>query len=603
MQRHDGCRDDCTEAAFPLTSGQASAWMNFAGSPPEHLAMPCWWTIPGDVPAATVAAAVAALTARHEMTRTTIETDAETGVRQRVWPPGPPELRSRPDLVVDLADEQARTAVVAGFEREAFDLGRDWPVRWYLGRQPSGDHALIAIVHHFASGYQGCLVLRAELPAVIDNLGHGRAPDHGLPPVRSPRDLVDEEDGPRGRRRDARARDHVRQILTGLPSTAFPPRPGTETVRDHRIGVTLTSPALHTAVEELSKRWQVPASFVVLAGFSLAVRPLLVVETALAWRVFGDQGGDRPLSVSASYQPVTTLVRADGLAEGEDLRAASAELYRRMLAALRVRGFGESAVIEEAHRVSRERGVRVEVPFWFNFVTDEGDIVPGPDELADYEGDDVPGDDFLLYVWHTREQPTIGLYAHERYVDVAALRDVLARFGALVRGTPTADPEPPRAPAWTHLGGGRWGSPVVVRDVLCALDGVAAADVHAEGAVLRAEIRSSRSADELRAAALARLDVPGFVIPDVIRVHAADTAAPVAPPDPPALAGLVAAVRRLCGVADVDPATSYLAAGGTARAIPSVLHAVSAAGWAGLTWRDLCSHRPLRVLAAGLDRT
>jgi hypothetical protein len=578
--------------------------MNFAGSPPEHLAMPCWWTIPGDVPAEVVTAAVAALTTRHEMTRTTIEADAEHGVRQRVWPPGPPPLRTPPDLVVDLADDRARTAVVAGFEREAFDLGREWPVRWYLGRQPSGDHALVAVVHHIASGYQGCLVLRTELPAVIDNLVLGRAPDHGLPPVRSPRDLVAEEDGPRGRRRDARARDHVRQILIDLPSTAFPPRPGPEPAREHRVGVTLTSPALHTAAETLSRRWRVPVSFVLLAGFSLAVRPLLVAESALAWRVFGDQGGTQPLSVSASYQPVTTLVRADGLGAGADLRAASAELYRRMVAALRARGFGESAVVEEAHRVSRERGVRVEVPFWFNFVTDEGDIVAGPDEPADYEGDDVPGDDFLLYVWHTREQPTIGLYAHERYVDVAALRDVFTRFAALVRGAPAADPGPPRGSAWTHLGGGRWGSPAVVRDGLCSLDGVEAAEVHLSGTVLHAEVRSSRahSAEELRAAALGRLDVPGFVVPEVIRVHTAG-AVPAERADPPALADLVAAVGRLCAVGDVDPAASYLSTGGTVRAIPSVLHAVLAAGWTGLTWRDLCSHRPLHALAAGLGRT
>lgn len=629
-------------AVVPLTCGQASAWMNFDGARPEHLAMPCWWTVAGDVPAGTVAAAVRALTDRHEMLRTTVVADGENGVRQMVCPPGPPTVRMPADLVVDLADDEARAVVLARFTCEPFDLSRQWPVRWFLGRQPSGEHALVAVAHHFALGYQGCLVIRNELPVVLANLGiPGRAPDAGLPPVKAPRALLAEEDSPRGRRQDARARDHLRSILSDLPSTPFPPArvggPAGPAGGVRRVGVTLASRVVHAGAESLSARWRIPVSFVMLAAFSLAVRPLLVDGSALVWQLFGDRAGRHPLFVSASYQPVTTLVSAAGLGTGADLRAASVQLYRRMVAALRARGFGESAVIEEVHRVSRERGVRVEVPFWFNFVADDdvpalgpGDAdrwsaTPQAGELTDYEGDEVPGDDFRLYVWHDRDRPQIGLYAHERFADAAALREVFARFCAILRthavpGAAAVPAVPPprlgASSSWVLLGGNRWGNLAVVRDVLAGLDGVESAEVDVVGsgisAVLRAEIRMSvdGSAEQVRTGALAELDVAGFVLPDVIDVRVSDDApgdAPAAPDGVPgtaaaALPVLVSAIRRSSAVTVVDPATSYLSSGGEVRAIPAVLHAVRTAGWTGLTWRDLCSHQSLHALAAALTR-
>lgn len=602
---------------FPLTAGQASAWMNFDGAPAEHLALPVHWTIAATLPVDHVDAAVTFLHARHEMLRATVVRYAKDGVRQQVRKPRPVPIRTLA-APLDVEDVAALDAVMNELKTEPFDLANQLPVRWYLGRALNANKVLIAIFHHFFAGFQGCEIVRAELPVVLANLIAGRAPDTGLSPARSPRALVADEDGPVGRRRAARAAAHVRELLTTVPSTAFPPpvrSPSeTEPTTDRRIGVEFTSRAVYQGAEQLSRQWKVPVSVVMLAAFTLAIRPILRDESALIWQLFGDRASDGPRGATVVYDPATTLLSGAGLPV--DLHAAALELYRRVLAALRSRGYGESAVLEETHRISVVRGIRVEVPFWFNFVS-AGTVDPvadpesliAEDEFADFPGDETQGDDFLLYGWHFQGETRMGLYAHERYVGRSALKGVLTHatdllYAAAFSRAPGNRPDAvlPESSRWSRLHGDRWADPVVVRDVLRSLPGVRDADVIVDAAArlcATVSVSAAYPAERLRTVAYAQLDVPGFAVPDEFEILI-DTDERAAAEDVARdEAGHLFAelVQRLCALPAIDAGKSFLSAGGTVRAIPSVLVAARAAGWPGLTWRDLVSHQSLHVLA------
>ncbi|MCP2330311.1 condensation domain-containing protein [Actinoalloteichus caeruleus] len=605
------------------------------GLEPVHLARSRWWAVPTALTDELVETTVRFVLSRHEALRTRLVGDTERGVRQVVDPVDEDVVRARPDLVLGESAPQGFQSGLDQLAHQPFDLHEEWPVRWFLGRRSSGDHVLVAVVHHFVAGFQGCAVLDHEIPVVLDNLASGRAPSAGLPEARGPRQWWAEEDSPRGRRLDARAREHVRRILRDLPSTPFPVAANLRGASDpraaRRVGVTLTSPAVDGCLSWLSQEWGVPHSAVLLAAVSRALAHDLVDESALAWQVFGDRAGPLTGSSSVCYEPVTTLLPASGLAPDGDLLAASSELYRRLLVSLRARAFGDRMIDEEAHHVSRTRGVRVETPFWFNFVDSRGRRAVAPQDLTDpadelrrgtgfdeYEGDRTPGDDFLLYVWREPGQLRIGVYAHERYADVAALRAVLARCAALLHraAVPSAtaasggpDRRRTASPRWTRLDGGRWTAPDVVRAVLASLVGVESVDVRLvagdRGTRLHAHLTTStaHSVDAVRTAALAMLDVPGFAVPDEITLSRGRAAPREDGPErAPALRDLVEIVGRLCGLPAVDPRLSYLAAGGAARHLPSILRGLGARGWDGLSWQDLCSHRSLESLAIALRR-
>ncbi|GAA3951992.1 hypothetical protein GCM10022384_02050 [Streptomyces marokkonensis] len=624
---------------FPLTSGQASAWMAFARTPASRLAKPRWWSVPVDVPATLVSTAVQVVMERHEALRSRVVAGTGPGLSQQVDPLTSPVLRIREDLEIDLDDHVALGLVLDGLKREPFDLCDEWPVRWFLGRQPSGNHALIMIVHHFAAGFAGCAVLLNEVTAVLDNLLDDRPADHGLAPVKGPRQLLAEEDGPDGSRADDRARASMRRLLEDLPSTPFPAARTPEDVitltpsrPTRRVGATLMSPAALHCATGLAHSWGVPVSAVVLAAASLAVRPLLVDESALMWQMFGDRAGRSARFSAACYEPLTSLFDASALASEDDLRAAASETYRRLIRTLRTRPFGEGAFREEVHSISEERGVRIETPFWFNFLTrgegpelsldevsDRWDELSRTDRTVSYEGDEFPGGDFALYAWRDAGHLEVGLYAHERYAGTDTLLAVLRRFGdilyrhAVPQRTPNNADDAllrPRTPHRVRLQGNRWADTAVVRNVLNSLPGVEVTDLRLDGTdapTLHVTLRApaGRSVEALRTSALTKLDVPGFVIPDVVTiagrtVPSGGRSAPA--PRSASLDDLLDNVCRMCSLTEVDPLRSYFSAGGTVRGLGSVLQALTAQGWTGLTWRDLCSHRSLTSLAAELRR-
>lgn len=76
---------------------------------------------------------------------------------------------------------------------------------------------------------------------------------------------------------------------------------------------------------------------------------------------------------------------------------------------------------------------------------------------------------------------------------------------------------------------------------------------------------------------------------------------PLVPPSA-ALRALLAAVSRVVPLKERDARRYYFAVGGRFCGVPTVLHELSVSSWTGLSWQDLCSHRPFVDVAGAMYR-
>jgi hypothetical protein len=98
------------------------------------------------------------------------------------------------------------------------------------------------------------------------------------------------------------------------------------------------------------------------------------------------------------------------------------------------------------------------------------------------------------------------------------------------------------------------------------------------------------------------MDLPAPPSPDTAppATDAPRPAAESSAATPGAETALLWAIGQAGGPARVDPAESYVTAGGRLLRAPGVLAALRAAGWGGISVRDLGGPLPLRVLAGRL---
>ncbi|WP_016701224.1 hypothetical protein [Actinoalloteichus spitiensis] len=601
--------------AHRLTSAQLTSLVIFQHSPPSEVFADLRWSFTSPVRAHHLERAVRMLTARHTALRGTVVPGQDGHLHHVIAPPDTtPTIHHHGPL--DPADLDA---LVEEHRTAPFDHARHWPARWLLVATAEGDIVLICLLHHVAAGRRGRAVISEELTTAVEALTAGRPLPPAWPPAIGPDRLRAAEDGERGRLADQRHRRHVRELLLTLPNTPFtadfssrvPPGSQRRGLRGD-----LDSPELLGHLDGHSRRWGIPASAIVLAAVTSASGFLLPQDSATLWRLLTDHGGpSEPHGSVVCYQPTTSLVPGWGLPD--DLREAAATLWHRTLVALRNGGHGDQGVVEESHRVSRERGVSIVPTINYNFVEGRpADRVglPAPVAGISVEDSEHHAVEYLaVTVWRLRETLRITLLAHvgltaEGGPLVHRFLDHVARTLRSGRA-PSPVPRPAAAPHLIPLSHHRWVNPQVVQAGLVALDLVHRATVRVAGAgptaTLIAEVTTPPATTEadLRAAATSQLDLPGFAVPDRFHIHW-DTTAPHHPrPPSPERDALVEILRAYLPPGPVDGTSSYLAAGGTFTSVPAILHRATLAGWTGLTWQDLCSHRPIAELGGALRRS
>lgn len=627
---------------MPLTSGQISAWLLFHGYPATGLMRSEQWRFPAHVREEHVKGAIQEMVARHEALRTTFATDEVGRLEQRVHDFHPVEVEwyDRPPIPWKSISE-----VVAELTQEPVDITCQWPARWVMGRLTSGDLFLVLMVHHLAMGARGGRVIRQELADVAGNLVDGGSGSAGLSTHLNPRDFVAEELSDRGERTRERARRHIRSVLRGVPSTPFPldlgadaeqtDAPGESPAGERRVVGELYSPRLRWHVEKLSEEWGVPESAIVLAGLSQVFRRVIPDERGLVWQVYSDRAGPGKRN-AACHEPVIGLVRAvePESPAGAPPREAARAMWAEMLRALRYQAFGETVLVEEIFAESRERGARVQVPFIYNYIAFgggalwDGDNVALDDEVLDGEKisvnhfDHAPGLTFTCFVRRLPGAFKVSVYLHERLLGDNDLRDLMRCLAEVLNAGPSAEVpalmEPLRRVRpqedWAHLSGNRWAKPSTVEAELGGLAGVFDARTETitddEGARLHATVRvhdAGLRAESLRRRSLGLLDVPGFAVPDTVDLVPVATSVDASQAEDsevrsPSLDALVKALDPLLNSDDWSTGQCYFDAGGELSSVPALLLRLERAGWEGLTWQEICSHRPVRDLATRMRR-
>ncbi|MEU6238393.1 amino acid adenylation domain-containing protein, partial [Kitasatospora sp. NPDC047058] len=148
---------------LPLSFAQQRMWLfdRFApGNPAYHV--PTAVRIGGELDPVALAAALRALTARHEVLRTVLP-EADGVPTQRVLPAGEAPLTVR-----DLADGERAQTVVDAFVARPFDLAAEVPLRALLLRVAPDEHVLVLVIHHIALDGWSMGVLVEDLGALYD---------------------------------------------------------------------------------------------------------------------------------------------------------------------------------------------------------------------------------------------------------------------------------------------------------------------------------------------------------------------------------------------------------------------------------------------------
>ncbi|MFJ6142599.1 condensation domain-containing protein [Streptomyces anulatus] len=625
------------DMCVPFTSGQLSAWLLFYGPSSDRLTRWERWTFPEEVSRETVVEAVRQVTGCHEALRTTARVGADGLMEQRIHPVGPVDMEHLDQVFA----EDEIIELIRRLVKEPIAMAEGPLPRWIMGRTDTGGLFLLLLLHHFVLGSRGGKALRDELMQIVNNLSRGLPAASGLPEAMNPRDFLAEESGGRGERTRERARRFTRPLLRDMSSTPFPmdlcedalpsESAGEISGPGRRMLGELHSTRLRWRLEKLSEEWRIPVSAIVLGGLCLVLQRVVPDKDAMVWQVFSDAAGTGAKSC-VGYQPMISVLRVNAPDEG-DLYSAARGAWKAMLGSLRAQAPGETVPVEESFRVSRERGVKLVTPFLYNYVAHGGGVLweqedgarPGdasskPDKIEVSYFDNFPGIFFTCYVRRLPGVLQISLYLHERMLGENSPHDLLRSLADLLHGPGTSgavqsDPlavlrrvEPQED--WLRLSGGRWVKPSAVGEALASLHGIVEASTEIiedgdGGKRLLARVRTTDASSDpgsLRERCHGLLDTAGFVVPDLIDVTGSDLPPDGPPPSSAALDALRTVVTRALPSEAWDAQRCYLASGGELAAVPGVLEGLKKSGWEGLSWKDICSHRPFSELAAAMRR-
>ena len=166
---------------LPLSFAQQRLWFldQLAPGSAEYN-VPCVLGITGPVDTAALGAALAAVTARHEVLRTRLVAGSDGIARQVIDPPSPFWL---PVADVSGAADPSAAArdLVAADAVAPFDLAAGPLIRGCLIRVAAGEHVLALAAHHVVFDEWSAAILRRELAALHEASGAGQPA--ALPPL------------------------------------------------------------------------------------------------------------------------------------------------------------------------------------------------------------------------------------------------------------------------------------------------------------------------------------------------------------------------------------------------------------------------------------
>lgn len=613
-----------------LCWGQRYHWLRYQHVPPgsRHEAhIVDTFTLPPGLSVPRLRSALNHLVRRHEVLRTVYRTQQGPWPRQVVHSPGP--------MRVEVATtEQDGTPTPAQAVRrlieEDFDPARQWPARACVVTTAAVPVRLVMVFNHLAFDDRSLELLRREFEALLDAAVRGR-PARLAPVAWHPVDQAAREESAEALEAARGALKHWREELARMPADVFARRRGLPAESGGALSASFTSPTLLAAARETAARLRVWPSAVHLAAYAVG-QAAYTGEPVVTHRMYTSQRevtGCQDLMTCMSYPTLVAAELGDDPLFSEAVRRAAARVEQAIAHA----HVPYDELAELVAREGRRRGRPVRVAGEFNFLTNAPRSCATRRERLTWQAEPAEwagaGSDTYFRVYEWSDGVTLALQAMAGVMDADAVERFLRGYARLLeahrdRGTDLRVSEAARlfgfAPCPQRrivLGGPQPGGhdPVaadqtealIARHPAVLHVGVEAADRGLVADVIAAE---PVTPSELRAHLLALIDdYPQARCPDWFRVGGALDAegdglgAPRGTVPTEAEQALVGAVKEVNGLSDLDPAECYTLAGGRVLLIPRVIEALAQAGWRGLRVGRLCGIRPLRALAAELERS
>lgn len=493
-----------------------------------------------------VRSALTYLTRRHEILRTVYDLDAAPWPRQRVDPPAPPRIE---EATTEDDGTPAPTDVVRRLSRTAFDLGREWPLRACVITTGGALKRLHLVFNHLAFDDVSLDVLSAELDALLEACV--RQQPASLPPVLDqPVDLARHEAARRPDEVEAMM-EHWRGEVARLPADVYAARRDPARGLDVALSVHLTVPSLLASARGIAERHRIWPSAVHLAAYAV-VMAAYTGERLIAHRLYTSQRAASGYANVLTCMSYPTLVAVD-LRDDPPFSAVLRRVAERVEQSMAHAHVPYDRIEEEIARESARRGRPVRVRSELNFL----DNAPRScrtrrDRLswnAPPEDWALAGSDLYLRIYEWCDGVTLALQAMTEVMDGGAAERFLRGYAHLIE---------------THREPGT-------------------------------DLRVGEAAELLK--------FPEAGGRAMIRVgqDAVDGGQPIEA-GTPAEHALVSAVREVNGLGAVDPADSYVVAGGRLLRTPRVLALLELQGWTGVPIGALAGTRPLRALAEHMVR-
>ncbi|MEU1885312.1 AMP-binding protein [Micromonospora rifamycinica] len=284
----------------PLTWGQAAMYrpMQWFGEASRDFNIRRVLRLAAPVPVERVTAAWSALVLRHQALRTLMTDDAD-GPRQHLRADG-----TYPPLVRDTTAEalpEAADAAAAELAGSAFNLDREWPVRWALLRVDGLVEAVAVAASHVSLDGWSLELLLAELRTLVE--GGRTLPAPGWQPL----DQAGYEASPAGQRRARQSLAYWRDRLPAVPQRIFD-GPEQDAAALPVVTWRMESSAVAVAAAVLAQRTGASSSTVVLTAALLIQAALTGRDRAVVKLIAGNRNTPRQRELATGIAQNALLV-------------------------------------------------------------------------------------------------------------------------------------------------------------------------------------------------------------------------------------------------------------------------------------------------------
>jgi hypothetical protein len=460
----------------------------------------------------------------------------------RPWPlqrVEPAAPLSIPEVTTEDDGSPSPVEVIKQLSETAFDISREWPMRACLITTGGEVKRLHLVFNHLSFDDVSLDVLSADLDAVLAARAEGRPV--ALAPVQDqPVDLARSEAARPAADVDA-ALAHWRDEITRLPADVFARR--RDRSREAAHSASFTTPSLLGTARTIAGRHRVWPSAVHLAAYAVTVAAY-TGERLISHRMYTSQrdaSGFQSVLTCMSYPTPAALDLGDDPLFSVVLRRAAARVEDAMTHA----HVPYDRVAELVSQESSRRGEDVRVVSELNFLDNAPRSCRVKRDRLAWHADPTDwakaGSDLYFRIYEWADGITLALQALDEVMDSATVERFLRGYARLV-------------------------------------------EAHLDPSV---DLRVSQAAE--------LLDFP--LIEDVQRHDE-----PLAAPDIEAERVLTTVVSQVNGLGEVNPADSYVTAGGRVLRTPRVVTALREQGWHGISLSGLAGAKPLSALAGHLSR-